>query len=436
MEGEGTVPCDGISYDPGKRTLTLDGFSPKRDSDFQAVLYIGFPGFLKDEDSHDESLFEKTMHEPIKIKLLGNNTISASNVQFGIVSFCPLIIEGSGSLNIDVEGIINYDCFGIIALGGISITGGTVTSYAKAKHVPEKDIPIAAGVVIANGELELKEKMRLFCGDKAPGEEKTARDFNALMKKAIDGDDPSLFPAYFHTEMIPEEKKEETPAARPAPELPEGKFILTARCKVYKDGNAKGRKLKHKMAFTWNESRNVDGYDLFLKSCKDKNAPFEIAATVMTGNPCKVDLKNLKKHKAYKAYVKPFVINNGVKEYVLEATPRVHFYTAYGNKKGTRLTPTKLTVSEKQRNGITLDIGGKKKIRTTIKVKKGKNGKPVAHVNRRRYYSTNEAVAKVNSKGKVTGVAPGTCKIYILTNNGIYQTVDVTVTEKTAKKKK
>ena len=280
---------------------------------------------------------------------------------------------------------------------------------------------------------KLGDRMRLFYGDKAPGQEKTASDFNELTKKRLNSyaRELSLLPNYFHVEPVPEEKKEETPAARPAPALPEGKFILTARCRKTKGG-------KNYMEFTWNEARNVDGYDLFLRKCVDEDKTFRVAATVMTGSACKVILDNLEEHVAYKGFVKPFVIVNGEKQYpeALGETPRVHFYTAYRNKSGSRRTPTRLALNKKR---MTVVVGKRKKIEGTIKFRKFKhlqNGKPLKHVDKLRYYSSNEAVARVNKKGKVTGVAPGTCKVYVVTTNGIYKTVDVTVVDKKVKAKK
>ena len=47
-----------------------------------------------------------------------------------------------------------------------------------------------------------------------------------------------------------------------------------------------------------------------------------------------------------------------------------------------------------------------------------------------KYESSDKKIAKVSSKGKVTGVSEGTCKIRVIACNGISRTVEVTVKPK------
>ena len=49
------------------------------------------------------------------------------------------------------------------------------------------------------------------------------------------------------------------------------------------------------------------------------------------------------------------------------------------------------------------------------------------HVKLVRWYSSDANVARVNSNGKVKGVAKGTCTIYALANNGVRASLKVTV---------
>ena len=44
-----------------------------------------------------------------------------------------------------------------------------------------------------------------------------------------------------------------------------------------------------------------------------------------------------------------------------------------------------------------------------------------------KYESSNTAVAKVSSSGKVTAVGSGTCYIYAYAQNGVYKRLKVTV---------
>ena len=55
--------------------------------------------------------------------------------------------------------------------------------------------------------------------------------------------------------------------------------------------------------------------------------------------------------------------------------------------------------------------------------------KPIAKPKKLRYYSTDKAVATVSSKGKVKAVGAGVAVIYVISGNGAFQTVTVTVTE-------
>ena len=65
---------------------------------------------------------------------------------------------------------------------------------------------------------------------------------------------------------------------------------------------------------------------------------------------------------------------------------------------------------------------------TTIKasVQKKGSGKLASH-RKLAYESSNTNVATVSAKGKITGKAKGTCKIYVYSQSGLFKTVNVTV---------
>lgn len=44
-----------------------------------------------------------------------------------------------------------------------------------------------------------------------------------------------------------------------------------------------------------------------------------------------------------------------------------------------------------------------------------------------RYYTDNSNVAKVSKKSVITAKAKGRCLVYVLTNNGVYRKIKVTV---------
>ena len=62
-----------------------------------------------------------------------------------------------------------------------------------------------------------------------------------------------------------------------------------------------------------------------------------------------------------------------------------------------------------------------------IKASYKKKKKVSVHIAKFRYESSNDKVATVDKKGKVTATGKGTCKIYVFTQNGICKTVNVTV---------
>ena len=49
------------------------------------------------------------------------------------------------------------------------------------------------------------------------------------------------------------------------------------------------------------------------------------------------------------------------------------------------------------------------------------------HAPKFRYASTDESIATVDKKGKVTGVSAGTCYVYVYAKNGYAKKVKVTV---------
>ncbi|MBE5905624.1 MAG: hypothetical protein E7277_02365 [Lachnospiraceae bacterium] len=129
-----------------------------------------------------------------------------------------------------------------------------------------------------------------------------------------------------------------------------------------------------------------------------------------TTKSTKYTQKKLKKKTAYKYYVKAYLASGTVK------SPTIYVYTTggkYGNQKTVSVTPSTAT----------LKVGGSQSLKVTYK-KSGKLKKFTSYV---RYYSDNPSVAKVSSKGVITGLASGSCNIYVYTMNGFQTGVKVTV---------
>lgn len=173
------------------------------------------------------------------------------------------------------------------------------------------------------------------------------------------------------------------------------------------------------LKLSWAGADNVDGYDIFLKRC-DGKGDYPLVATVEGGNAASYTVTGLAKSSSYKAYVRAWVMKDGSKQYVLSNSPTVHAYTSNGTKK--IANPGSLTLKTPS---LTVKLGKTKSIKATVKgVKKGKLKN---HVAKLQYISSNPSVATVSAKGKVKAVGAGSCVIYVLTTNGIWKTVKITV---------
>ena len=175
------------------------------------------------------------------------------------------------------------------------------------------------------------------------------------------------------------------------------------------------------LEMTWTTASNVDGYDVFFKDCgdgEDSNIPLFTSVEGAANN--RYVFGGLSKGVSYKGYVRAWVVKDGAKQYVLEASPTAHCFTDNGTKKITNPAGLKL-----KKDALTVRIGKTASIKATVV--KAKKGKLAEHVSKLRYISGNPAVATVDYRGKVKGVGGGSCTIYVLTTNGIWKTVKVTV---------
>lgn len=173
------------------------------------------------------------------------------------------------------------------------------------------------------------------------------------------------------------------------------------------------------LKLTWAKMDGVDGYDIFLKPCSVKENP-QLVASIESGDITSYTITGLARNRSYNAHVRAWVRKNGSKQYILAKSPEVHAYTGNGTKK--IANPGKLTL---KKSSMTVKLGKTRSIKATVKgVKKGKLKN---HVAKLRYISSNPSVATVTAKGKVKAVGAGSCVIYVLTTNGIWKTVNITV---------
>lgn len=156
---------------------------------------------------------------------------------------------------------------------------------------------------------------------------------------------------------------------------------------------------------------NVSGTLIARMTAKDK-----------TGMTIKWTRSGLRKGKAYKAYVKAYVMKNGRKSYV-RTSPMVHAYT--GN--GTRLHTNAGSVSV-NKTRVSLKKGRTFRIRASVKkLKNGRKLMPKSHVPKLRYMTSNKKIAAVSRSGKITAKGKGTCTVYAYAHNGVSKRIRVTV---------
>jgi len=171
------------------------------------------------------------------------------------------------------------------------------------------------------------------------------------------------------------------------------------------------------LRLAWSKVDGAQGYDVFFKACDGKgNYPL-----VKTTRALSCKIKNLKKGRSYKAYVKAWKKTNGRKVYIGKASPTVHCIVGGYNRRF--CNAGKVTVRQRR---LTLDKGKHRRIVATVTgVKQGRD--VLHHFRLLRYFSSDLNVAKVDNSGTVRGVGRGVCTITVMANNGVSATVRVTV---------
>ena len=173
------------------------------------------------------------------------------------------------------------------------------------------------------------------------------------------------------------------------------------------------------LKLSWTRVKDADGYDIFFRKCI--RGDYRLIASIRGNVSRSYKVTWLEKATSYKAYVKAWKKVRGIKAYIGKASPTVHAITGGYTKKAAN--PKTVTVSASK---VTLTIGKSSTIRASVKgVKSGRQ--VLAHTKLLRYYSSNRNVATVSSTGKIRATGAGSCKIYVVANNGVRATVKVTV---------
>ncbi len=159
----------------------------------------------------------------------------------------------------------------------------------------------------------------------------------------------------------------------------------------------------------WNAVGSADGYDIYgAKS----NGKYERIQTV-SKNSVKWTHKKLKKGKSYKYYVQAYQEIGG-KRIVIAKSLDVYSTTKggkYGNASKVSAKKTRISVKAGKKAKLSAKAAGKKLNKTAKKM---------------RYVSSNPSVAKVSSKGIITGKNRGSCTVYCIARNGVYKKIKVT----------
>lgn len=169
---------------------------------------------------------------------------------------------------------------------------------------------------------------------------------------------------------------------------------------------------KKAVTLKWSKVSGADGYMIYGGKCGKKTS---LKKTVGK-NTRTWKQKKLKAGTYYKYYVAAYKMVNG-KKVIIGQSSDMHAATTgkgYGYAK-------KVTVNK---SILKLKTGKTAKIKATVK---NTSKKVKDHTLRVRYISTNCDIATVNSKGKVTAKAKGTCYIYCYGLNGLTKKVKVTV---------
>nr|MCR5587076.1 fibronectin type III domain-containing protein [Lachnospiraceae bacterium] len=199
------------------------------------------------------------------------------------------------------------------------------------------------------------------------------------------------------------------------------------------DGDVKGSsfgKLKAKTAnkakkksitVTWSEV-DADGYEIYGATAGTTNSN-TLKAEAAAGTT-KAVIKGLKKGKQYRFVVLAYktVGNNKI---TVAVSKTVYDKTKGGKKARIKKVVVKKVGTVKKATETTLAANSSVKINS--KMVKDKKKRALQLKRLISYESSNEAVATVAEDGTITGVAAGTCTIYVYAQSGLYKQVNVTV---------
>lgn len=179
---------------------------------------------------------------------------------------------------------------------------------------------------------------------------------------------------------------------------------------------ATGKGGNRKITISWRSYENADGYDCYWSYCDGKRS-YKKLATVKAAKD-RVTSRRLDNNRRYKYFVAAYKLIDGKKVYIAKSNP---LHVALKDAKATNAK--KVTVNQ---TNVRLKAGDTFVVRSRTRLE-NTNKKELLHVAAYRYYTSDQSVASVSKTGKIKALKSGTCVIYVVANNGVYGTIEVTV---------
>ena len=179
---------------------------------------------------------------------------------------------------------------------------------------------------------------------------------------------------------------------------------------------ATGKGGNRKITISWRSYEDADGYDCYWSYCDGKRS-YKKLATVKAAKD-RVTSRRLDNNRRYKYFVAAYKLIDGKKVYIAKSNS---LHVALKDAKATNAK--KVTVNQ---TNIRLKAGDTFVVRSRTRLE-NTNKKELLHAAAYRYYTSDQSVASVSKTGKIKALKSGTCVIYVVANNGVYGTVEVTV---------
>ena len=171
--------------------------------------------------------------------------------------------------------------------------------------------------------------------------------------------------------------------------------------------------------FTWNAISGATRYLVYFGSCSS-GAKF-VQYTWTKADIRKYTIRNLAKNGQYKFRI---IAETGNDEtgYTAICSSTINHFVTGKNKKYTNIKKVKAKSKLTIKKGKTKKVKGK-----VVKARKGKKMLGKNHCAKLRYMTSNASIATVDSKGRIRGRRKGTCTVYVISANGTWKAIKVTI---------